>query len=71
VPPKRVLITGGSKGIGLDVAARLAAGWHRPVRVARKSPSEYPGAFFAADLADPDEAERLLAQILRAGPVDA
>jgi NAD(P)-dependent dehydrogenase (short-subunit alcohol dehydrogenase family) len=71
VPPKRVLITGGSKGIGLDVAARLAAGWHHPVGVARKSPSEYPGAFFAADLADPDEAERLLAQILRAGPVDA
>lgn len=69
--PRRVLITGGTKGIGLDVARRLAAAGHRPVSVARATPDSCPGEFYPADLADPGATDRMLEQVLRGGPVDA
>lgn len=70
-PRRRVLITGGTKGIGLGVARRLTAAGHRPVAVARTTPDAYPGEFYPADLADRGETARVLEQVLRDGPVDA
>jgi NAD(P)-dependent dehydrogenase (short-subunit alcohol dehydrogenase family) len=49
---RRVLISGASKGIGYALAERLAAAGHRPVGLARTAPSNYPGEFHPADLAD-------------------
>src|SRR3954451_23522275 len=68
---RRVLITGASKGIGRDVAERLAAAGHQPVGLARTAPPDFPGAFHAVDLADRAATAATLADIVRDGTVDA
>ncbi|MEV7981829.1 SDR family oxidoreductase [Streptomyces sp. NPDC086519] len=69
--PRRVLITGASKGIGFAVAERLSASGHRPVGVARSEPAHFPGEFYAGDLSDRDVTHRSIRDILSRGPVDA
>ena len=53
--PKRVLITGASKGIGL----------------ARTTPENFPGEFHEVDLADRAATTEVLAKIVGAGRIDA
>lgn len=69
--PRRVLITGGTKGIGLAVSERLARFGHLPVGLARAAPSTYPGEFHQADLSDRADTARVLDGVLATGPVDA
>ena len=69
--PRRVLITGASKGIGLELASLVADAGHYPVGIARTAPAEFPGTFITADLADRDQTAEALTGVLTAGPVDA
>ena len=69
--PRRVVITGASKGIGSALANMLADRGHHPVGIARAAPLEFPGAFITADLADRGQTSDALTEALAAGPVDA
>jgi len=47
-----IVVTGGSKGIGLAASKRLASlGW-RVIGTARRAPNSFPGEFIVADLSD-------------------
>src|SRR5690606_33734850 len=70
-----VVVTGGTRGIGLGTVHELAAEGSRPVAVARRAPD--PGVlpdaagFVAADLSDPSAPARVVAEVLaRHGRVD-
>ena len=69
--PRRVLITGASKGIGRAVADRLAADGYTPIGLARTRPEDFPGEFFEVDLADRAATADVLARIVAGGRVDA
>jgi NAD(P)-dependent dehydrogenase (short-subunit alcohol dehydrogenase family) len=69
--PKRVLITGASKGIGRAVADRLAAAGHTPVGLARSRPADFPGEFYAVDLSDRAATAEVLDRIVASGKIDA
>ncbi len=65
---RRALVTGSARGIGLAVAASLAADELEVIGVDVAEQQEGPcAATIRADLADPDECRRVLAE---AGPVD-
>lgn len=65
------MITGASKGIGWALSRLLADGGHHPIGIARTTPPDFPGSFVTADLGDRDETTEALAELLKAGPVDA
>lgn len=69
--PRRVLITGASKGIGRAVAERVAEGGSVPVGLARSRPADFPGEFYEVDLADRAATADVLDAVITAGPVDA
>jgi 3-oxoacyl-[acyl-carrier protein] reductase len=69
--PRRVLITGASKGIGRAVADRVAQAGNIPVGLARTRPATFPGEFHEADLADRAATAKVLDAVLAAGPIDA
>jgi 3-oxoacyl-[acyl-carrier protein] reductase len=69
--PRRVLITGASKGIGRAVADRVAAAGQLPIGLARTRPDDFPGEFFEVDLADRAATADVLARIVASGRVDA
>jgi 3-oxoacyl-[acyl-carrier protein] reductase len=69
--PRRVLITGASKGIGRAVADRLAAAGHTPIGLARRRPDEFPGEFYEVDLADRAATADVLDRIVASGRIDA
>jgi NAD(P)-dependent dehydrogenase (short-subunit alcohol dehydrogenase family) len=61
------MITGASRGIGRATAERLARGGNRVVGLARNAPEgEFPGEFFAVDLADRPATAATLEQIVAA-----
>lgn len=68
---RRIVITGASKGIGLELSKLLADAGHHPVGIARTGPDAFPGTFVTADLSDRQQTAGALADILAAGPVDA
>ena len=61
---ERVLVTGGAAGIGRAVAARLRADGLAPVVIDREGEDA-----IRADLSDPAETARALAEALRGGPI--
>jgi 3-oxoacyl-[acyl-carrier protein] reductase len=67
---RRILITGASKGIGREVAERLAGAGHQPIGLARTAPSDFPGQFHEVDLADRDATAETLDRIVAEGVVD-
>ncbi|CAN5507541.1 SDR family oxidoreductase [soil metagenome] len=69
--PRRIVITGASKGIGRELARLLADAGHHPVGISRTAPVEFPGTFITADLADRGQTADAFGQVLAAGPVDA
>jgi 3-oxoacyl-[acyl-carrier protein] reductase len=69
--PKRVLITGASKGIGRAVADRLAAAGQTPVGLARSRPADFPGEFYEVDLSDRAATAEVLDRIVASGRIDA
>ena len=69
--PRRVLITGASKGIGRAVADRVAQAGTIPVGLARTRPAGFPGEFHEVDLADRAATATALDAVLAGGPIDA
>jgi 3-oxoacyl-[acyl-carrier protein] reductase len=69
--PRRVLITGASKGIGRAVAERVAQAGNTPVGLARTRPAGFPGEFHEVDLADRAATAKVLEAVVAAGPIDA
>lgn len=69
--PRRILITGASKGIGRVVADRLACGGHEPIGLARTAPGDFPGQFHEVDLADRAGTAATLDKIVSEAAVDA
>jgi 3-oxoacyl-[acyl-carrier protein] reductase len=51
---RSVVVTGGSRGLGLAIARKLAGSGYRVIAVARKTNSELDGAMREALAADPD-----------------
>ena len=77
LPGRRVLVTGGSRGIGEALARRFAAAGARVALVARSEAAigqlatELGGSAHAADLDDPDQVQDLIGRIeADGGPVD-
>lgn len=68
---RRVLITGGSRGIGLAVARRLARQGHQPVGLARTAAEGFPGEFHEVDLGDRASTQEALRAVLADGHLDA
>jgi 3-oxoacyl-[acyl-carrier protein] reductase len=50
---RNAIVTGGSRGLGLGIAARLARAGYRAIAVARTQSSELTAAIEAAELANP------------------
>ena len=51
---RNVIVTGGSRGLGLGIARRLAGAGYRVIAVARKQNSELAAAMQEAELANPE-----------------
>src|SRR5690349_18961456 len=69
--PRRILITGASKGIGRAIADRVAAAGNTPVGLARTAPDDFPGEFYEVDLADRAATAAVLDRIHASGTIDA
>lgn len=68
---KSVLITGATKGIGLETSKRLAARGYHVIGVARQASSSFPGDFFPCDLGDVAQTEKVIEQIKQSHAIDA
>ncbi|MET4783576.1 oxidoreductase [Glaciihabitans sp. UYNi722] len=68
---RRILVTGGSKGLGRAMAERLAAAGGNVVVAARTVPDDLDGVeFVRADLSTMDGISSLAEHVLRDGPLD-
>jgi 3-oxoacyl-[acyl-carrier protein] reductase len=72
VPVRTVLITGGSRGIGLGCARAFAAAGHRVAVTSSSTPVEDPDLLtLKCDVTDPDQVEAAVTQIEdQLGPVE-
>ena len=52
-PMRNVIVTGGSRGLGLGIARRLTSAGYRVIAVARKEPPQLTAAMEEADRANP------------------
>lgn len=68
--PRRILITGASKGIGRAVADRVARAGNMPVGLARTRPATFPGEFYTVDLSDRAATAEALTEVIAAGSID-
>jgi 3-oxoacyl-[acyl-carrier protein] reductase len=70
--PRTVLVTGGSRGIGLACARAFAAGGHRVAVTSSSTPVDEPGLLaVSCDVTNPDQVEAAVAQVEEAlGPVE-
>jgi len=50
---RNVIVTGGSRGLGLGIARRLTSAGYRVIAVARKEPPQLTAAMEEADRANP------------------
>jgi len=57
--PRAFVITGGTKGIGLAAAQRLAEQGHHTIAIARTGMDQFPGEVLPCDLADADATAEL------------
>jgi NAD(P)-dependent dehydrogenase (short-subunit alcohol dehydrogenase family) len=65
------LITGASRGIGRNIAERLASAGHEVINLSRNRPKDnFPGVTYAVDLADADAAKQTLADVTANYSVD-
>ena len=71
-PSRTVLVTGGSRGIGLACARAFAAGGHRVAVTSSSTPVDEPGLLAVkCDVTDPEQVELAVAQIeADLGPVE-
>jgi NAD(P)-dependent dehydrogenase (short-subunit alcohol dehydrogenase family) len=62
---RRVLVTGGTKGAGAAIAARLTEAGATVMTTARTMPDDYPHPelFVAADVTTPEGAQRVIARV--------
>ncbi len=68
---KSVLITGATKGIGLETSRRLATAGYHVIGIARHEISAFPGTLFSCDLASVDQTESILKKINSLCSIDA
>jgi NAD(P)-dependent dehydrogenase (short-subunit alcohol dehydrogenase family) len=72
VQPRTVLVTGGSRGIGLACAKALAGAGHRVAATSSSTPVDEPGLLaVSCDVTQPDQVEAAVAQVEEElGPVE-
>ena len=68
---KSILITGASKGIGLETSKRLHKIGHQVIGIARQPSSSFPGVFFPCDLSDEEQTDKIIHEIQKKHSVDA
>lgn len=66
---KRVLVTGGSSGIGHAIIKRLAQEGFDCINLDRTPPPDLQGLWIEADLSTPGTTEKALTQALASGPI--
>src|SRR4029453_212381 len=70
---KKVLVTGGTKGIGAAIVKRLSQAGARVITTARSIPDdlEVPDLFIQSDISTPDGVQRVVKEVLaRFGGLD-
>lgn len=59
----KILVTGASRGIGLELARHFSAKGHEVVGLARNKPESFPGGFYEVDLSSAKDTQARLADI--------
>lgn len=60
---KSVLVTGATKGIGLETSKRLTITGYRVIGIARQQSNPFPGTLFSCDLSNEKQTEKTLEEI--------
>ena len=68
---KTVLITGATKGIGLETSCRLAAAEYKVIGIARNPIAEFPGTLFPCNLGNQQETADTIQRIQERYEIDA